>query len=247
VNSSDKILGRVRRALGHETTPLRPEPPGSTLPSYDAEREARIETADLIRFFCLALEKAGGHPTFAGSVAELENCLGRLLASDPTSLVAVSEAVARVHAGCIETFKRKGTLILEPPELSEHACTPEHAPLPADAHLLEEYRQVLSTAGIGVTTADYAIADTGTLVLTTGGEHHRLVSLLPPVHICLLDSRRLYASLSHLLAHLHEEFYDAGSPPQATTFITGPSRTADIEQTLTIGVHGPHRLEVLLY
>lgn len=105
----------------------------------------------------------------------------------------------------------------------------------------------LIDSAIGVTGADYALADTGTLVLVSGGEQHRLISLLPPVHVCLLSPQNIFPSLTQLLAHVDGEFYSRGSAPQALTCITGPSRTADIEQTITMGVHGPQSLHVLIY
>jgi L-lactate dehydrogenase complex protein LldG len=95
---------------------------------------------------------------------------------------------------------------------------------------------------VGITTAQAAIAETGTLVLDSAREHHRLVSLVPPVHIAIVDAATIYATLGETLSMLQngEEL----SP--AVTFITGPSRTADIELTLTIGVHGPQELYVII-
>jgi L-lactate dehydrogenase complex protein LldG len=110
---------------------------------------------------------------------------------------------------------------------------------------LQSEGELLETA-IGVTGADYALADTGTLVLVSGGEQHRLISLLPPVHVCLISPENIFPSLTQLLAHVAGKFYSHGRPPQAMTLITGPSRTADIEQTITMGVHGPQSLHVLV-
>jgi L-lactate dehydrogenase complex protein LldG len=95
---------------------------------------------------------------------------------------------------------------------------------------------------VGITTAQAAIAETGTLMLDSGRERHRLVSLVPPVHIAIIDASTIYTTLSETLSMLRsgEEL----SP--AVTFITGPSRTADIELTLTIGVHGPQELYVII-
>ena len=67
---------------------------------------------------------------------------------------------------------------------------------------LDEYSHVLLEASLGITSADYALADTGTLALISGGEQHRLISLLPPVHVCFLDPSRIFASLTELLAHM---------------------------------------------
>ena len=95
---------------------------------------------------------------------------------------------------------------------------------------------------VGITTAQAAIADTGTLVLDSAHEHHRLISLVPPVHIAILDASRIVETLGEALTLLRKD--NEISP--AVTFITGPSRTADIELTLAIGVHGPRELYVII-
>jgi L-lactate dehydrogenase complex protein LldG len=95
---------------------------------------------------------------------------------------------------------------------------------------------------IGITSAQAAIADTGTLVLDSASERHRLASLVPPVHIAIIDASRIFASLGEVLSFLQKD--KTISP--AVTFVTGPSRTADIELTLAIGVHGPQELYVIV-
>jgi L-lactate utilization protein LutC len=95
---------------------------------------------------------------------------------------------------------------------------------------------------VGITKAQAAIAETGTLVLDSSVEQNRLVSLVPPVHIAILDASRIYRTLGETLAALQA----GGEVSPALTFITGPSRTADIELTLTIGVHGPQELFVIV-
>jgi L-lactate dehydrogenase complex protein LldG len=214
------MFDRIRAALGREET-VRPPV------LYLSEGVAPVATdIDLVQLFCDELEKVGGHVSLAATSAELKNCLERILVREMPGLVAVSDVVATTQADLLNTLAIK---ILKPVDTE-----------------FETYRRELLSAGIGITTADYAIADTGTLILLSGSERHRLVSLLPPVHICLLDSQRIFPNLTQLLTHLHTHVYSNPSPPQATTFITGPSRTADIEQTLTTGVHGPSRLEVVL-
>ena len=106
----------------------------------------------------------------------------------------------------------------------------------------DEPRSDLFKSDVGVTSAQAGIAETGTLVLDSSVDRNRLVSLVPPVHIAILDASRIYTTLGETLAALQsgEEL----SP--AITFITGPSRTADIELTLAIGVHGPQELYVII-
>ena len=95
---------------------------------------------------------------------------------------------------------------------------------------------------VGITRAQAGIAETGTLMLDSSVEQNRLVSLVPPVHIAILDASRIYATLGETLAMLQS----GNEISPAITFITGPSRTADIELTLAIGVHGPQELYVVI-
>jgi len=95
---------------------------------------------------------------------------------------------------------------------------------------------------VGVSTVQAAIAETGTLVLDSTRERHRLVSLVPPVHIAIVRASQIYRTLGEVLSLIRKE--KEISP--AVTFITGPSRTADIELTLAIGVHGPQELHVII-
>jgi L-lactate dehydrogenase complex protein LldG len=96
---------------------------------------------------------------------------------------------------------------------------------------------------VGITTAQAAIAETGTLVLDSADERHRLVSLVPPVHIAIVDASRIVGTLGEALTLLRQ----GKEISPAVTFVTGPSRTADIELTLTIGVHGPQKLYVIVH
>ena len=95
---------------------------------------------------------------------------------------------------------------------------------------------------VGITKAQAAIAETGTLVLDSSCERNRLISVVPPVHIAIVAASRIYATLAEVLAMLQS----GRELSPAITFITGPSRTADIELTLTIGVHGPKELYVII-
>ena len=94
---------------------------------------------------------------------------------------------------------------------------------------------------MGVSCVQAAIAETGTLVLCSTSERHRLVSLVPPVHLALVREGDLVPDLDAAMEHL-----SSAGPPPLVSFITGPSRTADIELTLVVGVHGPEELHVIL-
>jgi L-lactate dehydrogenase complex protein LldG len=100
----------------------------------------------------------------------------------------------------------------------------------------------LESLQIGITGALAGIAESGTIAVVSGAGRSRLASLLPPVHIAVLRAERLYPSLDAFFA-AHPDVADAGSN---LVLITGPSRTADIEMTLTRGVHGPGEVHVVL-
>jgi len=105
-------------------------------------------------------------------------------------------------------------------------------------------RHAAAGAVLGLTGANFAIADTGTLVLESTAEDIRLASTLPEVHVVLADSRKIVAdglAAVPWLRQLHRE-----QPRNYLAYISGPSRTADIERVLTIGVHGPRQLHILL-
>jgi len=95
---------------------------------------------------------------------------------------------------------------------------------------------------VGISSAQAAIAETGTLVLDSAFERHRLLSLVPPVHIAIVSASKICETLGEALTLVHR----GGEISPVVTFITGPSRTADIELTLAIGVHGPQELYVIV-
>jgi L-lactate utilization protein LutC len=102
------------------------------------------------------------------------------------------------------------------------------------------YRDRLAGAAVGVTRCAAAIADTGTLLLVFDAAHPRSTSLLPRIHLAIVGPADLVPTLSDALAHI------PNPAPSAVTCVTGPSRSADIEQILTLGVHGPAQVHVVL-
>jgi L-lactate utilization protein LutC len=107
---------------------------------------------------------------------------------------------------------------------------------------LEELRDLCATCDFGITSADYALADTGTLVMLATPQEARLVSLLPPAHIAVVPRERILTGLDELFTMLPRPAEQTSS----MVLITGPSRTADIEQILVRGVHGPGQITVVI-
>ncbi len=100
----------------------------------------------------------------------------------------------------------------------------------------DEIRGAAPPASAGIQSAEYAVAETGTLVQTSAGAKTLLPGLVTDVHVAVLAPAAFVDRMEECLAAL------AINPPRNISFITGPSRTADIELTLTVGVHGPRKV-----
>jgi len=104
----------------------------------------------------------------------------------------------------------------------------------------------MAMADLGITAVDYAVADTGSLVLCSRPGQARMVSLLPPLHVAFLSPGSLVADLEALVPLVRRELDGPGGTSNIV-YITGPSRTADIELSLTQGVHGPKEVHVIAW
>jgi L-lactate dehydrogenase complex protein LldG len=96
---------------------------------------------------------------------------------------------------------------------------------------------------VGLTGVFCAVAETGSLVVLSGPDTPAANSLLPETHIALVPASRIVAGMEEAWRLLREE---CGELPRAVNFISGPSRTGDIEQTLVLGAHGPYRVHIVL-
>ena len=97
---------------------------------------------------------------------------------------------------------------------------------------------------VGLTCCFCAIAETGTLMLLSGSETPASVSLLPETHIAVVPAMRIVATMEDAFALLRAE--RPGILPRSVNFISGPSRTGDIEQTIVLGAHGPCRVHIII-
>jgi L-lactate dehydrogenase complex protein LldG len=93
----------------------------------------------------------------------------------------------------------------------------------------------------GVTDVTYAVAETGSLVIRGSANHGRSLSLVPPVHVAIVEPKNLVADLIDLFDRLASD-----GDPTSITLITGPSKTSDIEMNLVVGVHGPNKVQVFV-
>ncbi len=103
-------------------------------------------------------------------------------------------------------------------------------------------RKVSAEADVGITSADYALADPGALVLLSTSREDRIVSLLPPLHIAVIPAGCILAGIDDLFSALP----DPAAVSSSMVIIGGPSRTGDIEMSLVLGVHGPRELHLVV-
>jgi L-lactate dehydrogenase complex protein LldG len=109
---------------------------------------------------------------------------------------------------------------------------------------LPAQRAAMLACDIGISSVDCAIAETGTLMVGSRPGQERVASLLPPMHVAIVERRQIVPDLIDAFGILHERGLD--NLPSNIAFITGPSKTGDIELQLTTGVHGPKHWRVIL-
>ena len=105
----------------------------------------------------------------------------------------------------------------------------------------EAQRREMLAADLGITGVDFAVAETGSLLLAAAAGRERVAALVPPVHFAIVRCQQIVADLFDAF-----ERFDPRALPSNLTFITGPSKTGDIELQLTTGVHGPGAWHVLV-
>ena len=193
-----------------------------TLPLAAATVPFVSDERSLVETFKQRLESVGGHCIVVSEASELTTALKQVLGEIEANGLE-SRRLALSDSPLLGVITR---------DLEAHGH--EIAVTPSASDLFQ--------FDVGITSAQAAIAETGTLVLEQARERNRLVSLLPPVHIAIVNTRDICATLSEEIKRARHE----SDTSSAITFITGPSRTADIELTLTIGVHGPKELYVIV-
>ena len=111
------------------------------------------------------------------------------------------------------------------------------------AGITAEARKAEDRDLVGITGSYCAIAETGTMLMLSGAPTPASTSLLPETHIAIVPVARIVSGMEDAMALVRKE---RGALPRATNFVSGPSRTADIEQTLVLGAHGPYRVHIVV-
>ena len=166
------------------------------------------------------LDKAGDH--IVGIVRDVE-----------ANLVVRSRQDV-LESGIVEAWLASLGVDVVPMALGEHS-----------GHTVDELRSLAERADIGITGVDYAIAETGSCVLIPSAQVSRLVSLLPPIHIAIVQRGQVLPTLDELFTMRRRDFLE-GNLGSYMNLISGPSRSADIEYTLVTGVHWPGEVHMIL-
>jgi L-lactate dehydrogenase complex protein LldG len=227
----EEILSRIKGALKHQES--RDDAARSDGPVQSPRQigeGGQAKRNDLVTQFGIELSRIGGRFYLAdGPGAACEYVRGLASAGVETAVGWDSQLIREV--GLAEMLEQSGVDFI-----------PDAGKLSSD-----EFIRKATEAAIGITGVDYALADTGTLVLISGRGRARAVSLLPPIHVALVKTVQVISGLEDLFVSLRvEKGFSNQNISSAITFITGPSRTADIELTLVVGVHGPQQLHVIL-
>jgi L-lactate utilization protein LutC len=163
------------------------------------------------------------------------------------------EGAERMRKGIVEALKREGckSIVLGRSKIAEQTRLRNWISgfgiRVEEVDEAKDLKTLLSTADAGIAEAAAGISASGSLLELYDRDEQRLVSVLPPTHIAILPASKLVGTLEEASTYLLEWQRAHGpSAPTSATFITGPSRTADIEQTLILGVHGPHRLYIFI-
>lgn len=237
-----EFLERVRQAMARGDRHEVAAPPVADLQALGREiarirQEAAARREELQAQFKAELDALAGAVHTAGA-AEVPALVAHLAGERKMTRVVGWDESGLGIPGLVQGLRARGLQVAEASARPDGDLTIEER---AALH------KVLAEADIGISGVDFAVAETGSLVLLSGPGKSRLVTTLPPLHIALVrrgDLVPTMASLAPFLTYLHRSSKE-GFAGSCINFITGPSRTADIELTLTRGVHGPKELHAI--
>lgn len=159
-------------------------------------------------------------------------------------LVKNADEASRQIETWLAELNAKSVILWDHPELKQYVSLKTDGRTISywsDNQSPENLKNLAEKADVGITWADYAIGYSGTMALLNGPGKGRSVSLLPPTHIAVFKKHQLVPTMSSVISDLASRF-GTDRMPTFIDFITGPSRTSDIEMDLSIGVHGPYRV-----
>jgi L-lactate utilization protein LutC len=225
VAEQHKIIASVKDALGAgaRSNHSRAADATAAVPVSPSAQRAELASA-----FARELEEVGGK--FLGIVtpSELSNRIVSLAGDVGAKTVALGQGITSDMDAIGEALERADFRIVRT--------------LPVADTERAAMRARVADAEIGIAEADFAIASTGTLAVVSNPQRPSSLTLLPPASLVIVQIDRMMTNLAAVLA----EFGPAGVAANRLTLITGPSRTADIEKRIVLGVHGPKSLHVIV-
>ena len=220
------MLERIRVALGRSQYSAQRSiefpPLGQVMPPIDPE--------DLVPKFEAELRNVAGNPHRVANREELDGLFRIILKGSPPVVLSRNPLISQLHLE--DTFRAWGLDVAVWPSLG------------ASADAIQGFRARCFEAEFGITGVDFTLAETGSLILSSLTEGSQLASLAPPVHIALYRRSQVLGSLEDVLEQAPLTGREEAG--RSIVLITGTSRTADIEQILIRGVHGPRDLHAIL-
>lgn len=214
----EAFLSRVRSAIDLSRLPEGSDTdPGPLVPD--------LPPVDLVERFANALETVSGTLHVGEGLAAIDHIIERY---SPGPLLAWDDGELPI-TGASQRFLDAGCGLID-------------GTVPSSADGRVDHQRGYFDVKYGLTGAEAAFAETGSIVVRSGPGRPRMASLIPLIHIVLLPEDRIFRSPMHWLTEPGSDAAGAAN----VVYITGPSRTADIEQKITLGVHGPRELHVIL-
>jgi L-lactate dehydrogenase complex protein LldG len=213
-SARDNILTGLKSA---QKVPVQPRPVMPPLPEMSLDKEAMIER------FSAELAAQTGVMRRASDIADLRHILSEISKAEAIKTVIASNDDTVKSLGLFEWGSSNGIEVFSTETLTDRGAFKEKA-FSVDA---------------GLTSADFAVAESGTIGIIINRDMPRLISIAPPVHIAVIPVNRLYPTYEMAIENIK-------TMPSQLIFITGPSSTADIQATPFKGMHGPGKLFVIL-
>lgn len=234
MNTRKEMLDQVRKALGRPDT----SPPITPLPPLDLVGVMPpLVPEDYLAKFEAEWGKVAGVPYRVANMEELVVVFEKILTHTETNAIALSANPLLAELRIPELLTK----------LDRSVTSWTKGEGAAGVKSFADFSAASFGADAGVTGVDFVLAESGTLVLSSATEGVQAASLAPPIHVALYRRRQLVGSLDEVLASLPiSRSHDGATAGRSVVFITGTSRTADIEQILIRGVHGPREVHAIL-
>ena len=247
-NNQAAFMRAVRQALGHPGSVPRTTPP-DLFRSHPSEKSQRVldrvthrspaQRQELLESLMDAAKPINLDVDIASSFEEAATAIADRIASAPVEWAGPRKVCTWDHQ-LIQRLGLESKLAAHDIPVISSLDFLMDSPNRVPEKQRQRLRQGIIESFVGVTSADYCVADTATLVLKTGPGQPRSISLVPSIHIAVITADQVMADFEELYAVLR--WQRAGRTVDLSTcmtFISGPSKTADIEATLVHGAHGP--------